>query len=191
MQIVDWIALGIILLVALIGIMLGFGKCLKIFTGGVVGIIISVVVTYFLIGIVGSWGFVNNLLTSFKTLLAESGNGILIFLNNIGIETIVLAIVLFIIVQLLRILIVNIIQGIAEADNVVMKIINKGLGMIFALAFFIMIALIVFQIIYLIGGDTADNFREYLTGAFKLNYVFDNNPLHVIADMWLGTPAAA
>ena len=186
MQIVDWIALGIILLVALIGIMLGFGKCLKVFTSGIVGIIISVVVTYFLIGIVGSWGFVQDLLGKFTQALGDNGSGFCIFLKNIGIESIVLAVALFLIVQLLRILIVNIIQGIAEANNVVMKIINKGLGMIFALAFFIMIALIVFQIIHLIGGETADNFRTYLTGALKLDYIFDNNPMNIIANMWIG-----
>ena len=186
MQIVDWIALGIVLLVALIGLMLGFGKCLKIFTSGIVGVIISVVVTYFLIGIVGSWGFVQNLLGMFTQALADNGSSFCIFLMNIGIESIVLAVALFLIVQLVRVLIVNIIKGIVETDNVVIKLINKGLGLIFSLAFFIMVALIVFQIIHLIGGETAANFREYLMGALHLDYVFDNNPMNVIANMWVG-----
>lgn len=184
MQIVDWIALGIIVLAAIIGLLLGFGKCLKIFTGGIIGVLISVVVTYFLIGIVGSWGFVQDLLGKFTQALVDNGSGFCIFLKNIGIETIVLAIILFIIIQLVRVLIVNIIKGVAEVDNVVIKAINKFLGMIFALAFFAMLALIIFQIVYLIGGETSQNFREYLTGAFKLNFIYDNNPLHVIADMW-------
>ena len=105
---------------------------------------------------------------------------------NIGIESIVLAVALFLIVQLVRVLIVNIIKGIVETNNVVIKLINKGLGLIFSLAFFIMVALIVFQIIHLIGGETAANFREYLTGALHLDYVFDNNPMNVIANMWVG-----
>lgn len=186
MQIVDWIALGIILVLALIGVLLGFGKCLKIFTGGIIGFIISIVITYFLIGIVGSWGFVQSIMNSFSNALVSNGSGFCIFLNNIGIESIVLAIVLFLIVTLLRILLVNIIKGIVEIDNVVMKIINKVFGMIFFLAFFIMIALIVFQIIYLIGGDTAANFRETLSGGLHLDALFDNNPLRIIADMWIG-----
>ena len=56
----------------------------------------------------------------------------------------------------------------------------------FALAFFAMLALVIFQIIYLIGGETSENFRQYLTGALKINYIYDNNPLRVIADMWVG-----
>lgn len=186
MQIVDWIALGIVLLVALIGILLGFGKCLKIFTGGIIGIIISVVVTYFLIGIVGSWGFVQDLLAKFTQVLDANGSGFCMFLKNIGIESIVLAVALFLIVQLVRILIVNIVKGISEIDNMVISVFNKVLGLIFALAFFAMIALIIFQIIYLIGGDIANSFREYLTGAFKLDWLFDNNPMNIIANMWIG-----
>lgn len=186
MQIVDWITLGIILLVAIIGLLLGFGKCLKIFTSGIFGVIISVVVTYFLIGIVGSWGFVQELLGKFTQALTDNGSGFCMFLKTIGIESIVLAVALFIIVQILRIIIVNIVKGIAEADNVVIKAINKFLGLVFALAFFAMLALVIFQIIYLIGGETSENFRQYLTGAFKINYIYDNNPLRVIADMWVG-----
>lgn len=185
MQIVDWIALGIILVAAIIGLLLGFGKCLKLFTGGIVGIIISIVVTYFLIGIVSSWGFVQNLLTAFDTALVKNGSGFCRFLNTIGIESIVLAVVLFIIVQLLRIFIVNLIKGIAESDNTVIRVINKVVGMIFSLAFFLMIVLLIFQIIYLIGGDTAANFDASLTGTLKINRLFENNPLRAIADIWL------
>lgn len=187
MQIVDWIALGIILLAAIIGLLLGFGKCLKIFTSGIVGVVISVVVTYFLIGVVASWGFVQSLLNQFTQALVDNGSGFCMFLKSIGIETIVLAIALFIIVQLIRILIVNLIKGIAEADNVVIRVINKFLGMVFALAFFAMLALIIFQIIYLIGGETSDSFREYLTGTLRINLLYDNNPLRIIANMWTNT----
>lgn len=185
MQMVDWIALGIVLLVVVIGLLLGFGRCLKIFTSGIFGIIISIIITYFLIGIVASWGFVKDLLDKFTLALIENGSPFCMFLRTIGIESIVLAVILFIIVQILRIIIVNIVKGIAEADNVVMKVINKFFGVVFALAFFAMLTLIVFQIIYLIGGETSANFREYLTGALKLEVLYDNNPLRTIADMWV------
>ena len=184
MQVVDGIALGIILFAAIIGLLLGFGKCLKIFTSGIIGVLISVVVTYFLLGIVGSWGFVQDLLGKFTQALVDNGSAFCIFLKNIGIETIVLAIALFIIIQLIRVLIVNIIIGVAEADNVIIKAINKFLGLVFALAFFAMLALVIFQIVYLIGGETSESFRQYLSGAFKIDYIYDNNPLRIIADMW-------
>jgi len=185
MQIIDWIALGVVLVAAIIGLLLGFGKCLKLFTGGIVGIIISIIVTYFLIGIVASWGFVNDLMTKFDEALVNNGSGFCNFLNSIGIESVVLAIALFIIVQLLRIFIVNIIKGIAESDNVVMRVFNKVTGMIISLGFVFIIVLVVFQIIYLIGGETAQNFDNYLTGTLKINWLFENNPLRTIADVWL------
>lgn len=187
MQTVDFIALGIILLAALLGLLLGFGKCLKIFTSGIIGVIISVVVTYFIMGVVASWGFVQAIMEKFTEALVNNGSGFCTFLLNIGIESIVLAIALFLIIQIIRIIIVNVIKGIAEADNVVVKVINKFLGLVFALAVFAMLALIVFQIVYMIGGDTAESFKQYLTGAFKLDVLFENNPLHVIADKWINT----
>lgn len=184
MQTIDWIALGVVLVAVLIGALLGFGKCLKLFTSGIVGIVISVVVTYFLIGVVSSWGFVQNLLTAFDRVLVESENGFCSFLNTIGIETIVLAVVLFIIVQLVRIFVVNIIKGVSESENTVVRVINKSVGALFSLAFFLMVVLLVFQIVYLIGGETAENFSASLTGAFKINWLFENNPLRDIADFW-------
>ncbi len=185
MLIVDWIALGVILVAAMIGLLLGFGKCLKIFTSGLIGIIISIVLTYFLIGIVASWGFVQDIMAAFDEALVKNGSGFCQFLNTIGIESIVLAVALFVIVQLLRIFIVNIIKGIAESDNTVIRIFNKVTGMIFSLAFFFMIVLVIFQIIYLIGGDTANNFNASLKGTLRIDWLFENNPLRSIADIWL------
>lgn len=185
MQIADWIALGVILVAAIIGLLLGFGKCLKLFTGGIVGIIISLVVTYFLMGIVSSWGFVKDIMAAFDQALVDNGSGFCNFLNSIGIESIVLAIALFIIVQLLRIFIVNIIKGISESDNTVVRVINKVFGMIFSLAFFFMLVLLIFQIIYMIGGDTAANFSSSLSGKLNIGWLFEHNPLRDIADIWL------
>lgn len=185
MQIVDWIALGIVLLAAIIGLLLGFGKALKIFTSGIVGVIISIVVTYFLIGVVGSWGFVNNWLSMLNDALVNTENFFCIFLKDIGISSIILAIVLFAIVQLTRILIVNIIKGLSESDNTAIRVIDKILGIILSLAFFVMIALVVFQIFYLIGGNTAETFHNYLKGAFRLDWVYEHNPLQGIADLWI------
>lgn len=180
MQVVDWIAIGIIALSLILGAILGFGKTLKIFTGGIVGIIISVVVTYFTIGVVASWGFVQDIMGRFITVLNDNGSGFCQFLINIHIEKIVLAIVLFIVVQILRIIIVKVIKGVAESDNRVISFFNKLLGAIFLLCINVMLALIVFHIIQLIGGDTAESFRTYLTGTLRLEWVYDNNPLQYI-----------
>lgn len=180
MQIVDWLALGIILLSALIGLMLGFGKLLKVFTGGIFGIIISIVVTYFLIGVVASWHFVQVLMGKLNETMEASDSKFVHFLARISTSKIILGIILFVVVQLLRIIIVKIIKGVAEIDNPVIKAFNRIGGMLFMLAVIIMLALIVFQIVYWIGGDSAASFRSYLTGGLRLEWVFDNNPLRYI-----------
>lgn len=178
MQTVDWIALGIIVVAALIGLILGFGKCLKFFTSGIIGFVISLVVVYFFLGIVSSWPFVQDLMAKLHVTMESADNGFVDFLLKIGIEKIILAIALFIVVQLLRIIVVSLIKNIVEMDNVVMRTINKFFGMVFMLAIVIMLALIVFQIVAWVGGNSAETFRTKLTGAFHLEWVFDNNPLN-------------
>lgn len=178
MQLIDWIALGVILLTLVLGLLLGFGKVLKMFTSGIFGILISFVVTYFCLGVVASWGFVQDLMAKLLTAMQNANNGIVNFLIDIGIEKIILAVALFIIVQILRIIIVNIIKSVVEVDNTVVKVINRILGVVLLFAINCMIVLLVFHIIGLIGGTTADNFRTTLSGSvFKLDWVFEHNPL--------------
>ncbi len=181
MQIIDWIAIGVVLLSLVIGMMLGFGKLLKIFTGGIVGIIISVIVTYFFIGVVASWGFVQAIMGKLHTAMVNAENGFVNFLIKIGIEKVILAVALFIVVQILRVLIVRIIKSIVEIENPVIRAFNRIGGMIFMLAVTCMVVLLVFHIIDLIGGSTEESFKNYLSGSvFKIDWVFEHNPLKYI-----------
>lgn len=178
MQVIDWIAIGVVLVSVLFGVLFGFGKLLKFFTGGIIGVIISVVVTYFCFGVVSSWGFVRDLMAKLITAMQNANNSIVNFLLKIGIEKIILAVGIFIVVQILRIIIVRIIKGIVEIDNPVTKVINKLFGIVLMLAVSCMIFLLVFHIIQLIGGDTLNNVRASINGSvFKLDWVFDHNPL--------------
>lgn len=181
MQIIDWIAIGVVALSLVIGMLLGFGRLLKIFTGGIVGIIISVVVTYFFIGVVASWGFVQDIMGKLHTAMVNADSGFVNFLIKIGIEKIILAVALFIVIQLLRIVIVNTIKRIAEIENPVVRAFNRIGGMIFMLAVTCMVALLIFHIIDLIGGGTEESFRNYISGSvFKIDWVFEHNPLKYI-----------
>lgn len=174
----DWIALGVLVVAALIGLLLGFGKCLKFFTGGIIGFFISLVVVYFFLGVVSGWGFVRDLMSKLHEAMVNADNGFVDFLLKIGIEKIILAIAMFIIVQIARIIIVAIIKGIVETNNVVMRAINKFFGMVLMLAVGVMVTLILFQIVAWVGGSSAESLRNYLTGAFRLEWVFDHNPLN-------------
>ncbi|MDE7257145.1 MAG: hypothetical protein K2N50_04235 [Clostridia bacterium] len=178
MQVIDWIAIGVVLVSVLFGVLFGFGKLLKFFTGGILGIIISVVVTYFCFGIVSSWVFVRDLMSKLLTAMQNANSPIVDFLLKIGIEKIILAVGIFIIVQILRIIIVRIIKGIVEIDNPVTKVINKLFGIVFMLAVACMVCLLVFHVIQLVGGETLNNVRADINGSvFKLDWVFDHNPL--------------
>ncbi|MGN0804009.1 MAG: hypothetical protein ACI4MS_01335 [Candidatus Coproplasma sp.] len=187
MYISDWISIGIVLLAIALGVLLGFGKSLKIFTGGIVGIIISVVVTYFSIGVVASWGFVQELMGKLVSALINNGNGFCKFLRVIAIEKILLAIILFAIIFSLRILIVNIIKGVSEADNKLIRGLNRFFGVIFVLAITIMVTLLVFHLIDLIGGSAEESFVKFLHGAFRLDWVFTHNPLRYIVQQVMPT----
>lgn len=177
---IDWIVLAVLAASSVLGMLFGFGKLLKFFTGGIVGFIISIFVVYFFTGIVSGWGFVKELMERLHTVMEEADNGFVDFLMDIGIEKIILYVALFIIAQIIRIIIVNIIKGIVEMNNPVMKVINKFFGLVFLIAVVCCLTLIVFQIVHAIGGETAENFRQSITGTFRLEWVFDNNPLNAL-----------
>ena len=178
MLIADWIALGIIILFAIIGLLVGFGRGLRFFTKGFFGFIISVFVCYSLGGFIIHIGFVDNLLTSFRGLFEGKEAWYFKLLLTIRIDIIVYYIVLFIVVQILRVIIVKIISSVFEIQNVFLKIINRIFGMVLFLCVLVLIAMIVFQIIYWIGGNTALNFVAKISGsALKLDWFYEHNPL--------------
>ena len=149
MLLADWIMLGVIAVVIILGLVAGFSGGLKFFTGGIFGIIISVIVTYFLLGVVNSWGFVNDLMDKLNGAMGL-GEGI----SN-AIDQIIISVVLFIVVQILRIIIVKILAELFEINNVFFKVINRVLGIAVMAAVAVIVGLLVFQIIYWVGGNTA------------------------------------
>ena len=180
MLVADYIAIGALVVFALLGFLVGFGKGLKFFTSGIFGVIISVFVTYLLFGLVYDLSFVKELLDKFNNWLREQGD-VGTFFADIYTDRIVLAVAIFIIVQIVRVIIVKIIKSIVEIDNVVFKIINKTLGLVFFVAVLAALVLIVFQIIAWIGGETAQNFANQLKDSvIGLDWLFENNPLNSI-----------
>ena len=176
----DIVALLAFIAFALLGVIFGFGWGLKFFTSGIFGIIISIFVCYLIFGLVLDISFVKQLCDDFLNWLNESGS-VGSFFASIHTDYIVLAVVLFFIVQICRMLIVKIVKSVVEIKNGVIKALNKVLGAVFFVLVLLAITLIVFQIIAWIGGSVADNFLAKLDGSlFGLDALFENNPLRSI-----------
>ena len=172
MLVVDWIFLGIILGGLVLGALFGFGGIFKFFTTGIFGVIISVAVCIF----VGTafYGPCEPFLIKIQDAIMANENWFCQFLGKLNIQVILYYVIMFIIVWLLRFIVVKIIKGISESENKVVKTVNRILGSLFFLAILLLIFFFVFFLIGWVGGQTADNFREYLAGgALRLDRLFE------------------
>lgn len=180
---VDYVILGVGALSVILGLVLGFGKGLKFFTRGIIGKIITVIVCYFLFGIVASWPFVQNLLGKLTTALESNGNFICRALLTIRIDMIALAVALFIVVGLIKRLVVGIVASIFEADFLLMRIVNKTLGLVLFVFMAIVVTLTVFQIIAWTNGVYGSFYEGIVGSTLRIDKVFVNNPLNSIFEM--------
>ncbi len=179
----DYVAIILFLALIILGAWIGFGKGLELITRGFVGSAISVVGCYFVYGIILDWAFVQSLLAKFVEFMQAQENGFCDFLISIRVDMIVFFAVLFLIVQLIRKLAIAIIKNFFEMDILVMRLINKVLGVALALFVLFSITLIVFQIITWAGEDSVSAVLEVFKGSvFGLDKLFLNNPLNSIIE---------
>jgi len=175
----DIVAICVFILSFLLGAGLGFGKILKGVTNGVMGKILSIIATYFLLGIILNVSFVQQFMQLITTKLTESTAPICKFLITIRVDIIAVAVILFIVVQLVRTLIVHLISSAFEVDNKAIRIINKSLGCTLAFAIMLALVLIVFQIATWIEGQ--GQLYSALEGSFfGLDKLYVSNPLSAL-----------
>ena len=173
MQTVDivFIAIGVALLI--LGYIRGFGKSLRTFTSGVFGIVISVFVCVAFGGMIlgtpkmTEWvGQLNDILTAKWEFLGKIQAGVIIYY-----------VALFVVTQIVRIIIVKLICGLFEADNGVMKVINRILGMIFAPAIAFAFLLLVLAVLKCFEDSAAiSNMLAEIDGSI-LKKLYDINPI--------------
>lgn len=181
MALIDILIIALIVVFCIFGMLFGFGKGLKFFTGGIIGIIISIIICYALGGVIFKLSFVERWLTSFRTTLANKHNTFCDILNAIHIDIILFYVALFIVVTIIRIIIVRIIKNIVEIENIALIAINKILGIVLFVGAFFMLLLMVFWFISLIGGGTAAKFSETVSQSkIGLKYLYENNPFMTI-----------
>jgi hypothetical protein len=178
----DVIILGVLLLALLLGVLLGFGKTLTFATGGIVGKVIATYFCYVLYSVVLNLPFVQNFIAIFVEYLASQENLFFNILLLLRVELWLFGVLLFVVVQLIRMLIVRIIRGVFEIDTPVMKFINRLGGAIFMLAIVVSLLLVVGQILAWTTGVYGPVY-QYLEGSFiKLDYIFVHNPLNGIIE---------
>lgn len=165
---IDAVTLLAAILLAGLGLAVGFGKTLKFFTKGVFGFILSVFVCATFGGMIQGIPAVAEWLGGLNASLGDAWD----FLATIHLATVIYYIVLFLVVQVLRILIVKFIVGIFSIDVLAMRIVNRVLGMVLMVAAVLLLTLLVFALIRLFGGDIS----AALEGSF-LGTLYENNPV--------------
>ncbi len=175
MLIIDWVALGIVAVMALLGLLLGFGKGLKFFTSGIFGVIISIVVCWLFGEMFRSLPFVQSLLAKIASLWAEQEGFFFDLLRRISAETVIYYIVLFFIIQILRIVIVLLIKKIAESEVTVIKVLNKIFGLVMFVAIGIFFLSFGIYVVAWVGGSTYEEVLGQFNGSvFGFDYLLQN-----------------
>ena len=177
----DLITLGVIMLTALIGAISGFGNGLKFFARGWLGRIISIIICYFLFGLVLKIPFVQDLLQKFVATL-DGEKWYLKILTYVRIDMIVFAVVLFFAVQLVKKLVVSLINGLFSINTPFIRVLNKLLGVFIYLFLLLLLVLIVFQIAYLIDGANGAIYQKTHGSLFGLDKLYLDNPLNKVIE---------
>ncbi len=184
--VISIIFIAIFIITFLLGFFGGFGKVLTFASKGLLGTIVSIIICYNIFGLVSSIGFINQLLTSFRDLLIANPNFFTKVLLIIRIDMIALAVALYFIIKLLIWLLAKLIESIMEADNIVVKIINKVLGVIGAWALTLMAIFLIFQILSIIPIVNSAVEGALSTTFLRLDVLYNINPLNAIIDLLFG-----
>ena len=174
---IDIVTIAVAVIAALVGFIGGFGKGLKFFTKGVFGIIISVFVTAAFAGLFLKIETVSGWVADITQLASQKWA----FFATINVGLIAYYVVFFLIVQVLRMLVVKVVCGIFEADNKVMKVINRVLGLVFVPAVLLTALLLVFAVFKIIDETQfVQDVLAKLDGTF-LSTLYYANPIKLYA----------
>ena len=174
----DAVTLLSAILVAGLGLAFGFARTLRFFTKGIFGFVISVFLCATLGGMIAGIPAVGRLISRLHASLSDAWS----FLGKIHLEKVIYYLLLFIALQILRMIVVRLIGGIFSADNAVMRFLNRILGMVLMTAAVFLLLLLVFGI-FRIFEDTSfvQDFIAETEGAF-LGKLYEINPVRFVAD---------
>ena len=167
----------------LLGFLLGFGRVLKLLTGGIVGIICSVLFCITFGGMIASTPFVADLIAKGNETLGQYAE----FLAKISVATWIYYVVLFIIAQIVRIILVKCVAKIFTPKDKkskvykVRNIINRGLGVIALGGTFILLVYLVLASLALFSDvESVSTLLKTLSEAEKPSMfylMYQSNPI--------------
>ncbi len=176
--------IGIYVIAVVAGAFLGFGKVLEFVAKGIVGKIVAIIITYTFFGLVLELQFVKELLASLTNFLSQKGAVGKILLTT-RIELVVLAVALYFVARIVLKMLTKIVSAIMDADNKIMRLVNKTLGMALSLAFVTIMVLLVFQILFLVSGTDGAVYQALTESFLGLDKLYVNNPLNAIMDSFI------
>lgn len=173
MNSIDSVTLIVAIALAALGLLIGFGRSLRFFTKGIFGVVISVFVVFTFGGMIKGIPAVGELVTNGDAYF----KGLWKFLGYLHLGNVIFYVALFFIVQLLRIIVVRCIAGIFTADNRVMRVLNKLLGMVFTVAVVLLLVLLVFAVFkHFETSEFMQDFLSKIEGTF-LHTLYAHNPV--------------
>lgn len=177
MNTIDSMTILVAVVLAGLGLALGFGRTLKFFTKGIFGFILSVFVCVTFGGMIAGIPAVAELISGLNAKLGEAWG----FLATIHLATVIYYLILFLVVQLLRILVVKLIAGLFSAEAAPVRVVNRVLGAVLMVAAVFLLVLLVFAVMAIFGATGfVTDFTEKLDGTF-LGIVYEHNPVKFIA----------
>jgi|AGTN01.1.fsa_nt_gi hypothetical protein len=171
---VDYVFIAVVVVAALIGMMLGFNKVLKLLTGGIFGIIISVVVCVMVGGSLQNLTVSQNLINSVDAAAVNAWA----FLAYLKPGYVVFYLVLFALVQAARMIVVRIIRNVARSNSAIVRVFDKSLGLALSGAFVVAVSLLFFAGIKLLGDTSFGQDVVSKIGGGWLKTIYDNNPIN-------------
>ena len=176
MNAVDSVTLIAAILLAGLGLAVGFGRTLKFFTKGIFGFFLSVFICVSFGGMIAGIPAVAGWIGGLNAQIGEAWS----FLGTIHLATVLYYIVLFFAVQLVRILAVKLVAGLFSADVLPVRIVNRVLGAALMVAAVLLLVLLVFAVIAIFGETQGViDFTARLNGTF-LGTLYANNPIKFI-----------
>lgn len=173
MNSIDSVTLIVAIALFGLGLALGFGRVLKFFTKGIFGFVLSVFLCVTFGGMIAGIPAVNGWIASLNEKLGQAWS----FFGTIRLATVLYYVVLFFVVQLLRIIVVKCVAGLFEADVLPVRILNKVLGAALAVAAVLLLVLLVFAVIGAFDGTSfVQGFEDALNGSF-LGRLYESNPV--------------